>query len=100
MGLGRAPSHGSKLRLSGCIGGIFDRKSLGFFPAMALQSSSPSSLVAVTIRVDVVHKLRVVALVITVTGSWNFVWFCELFIELRHCFGPLSYKVTVQGPHP
>jgi hypothetical protein len=45
MGLGRALGHGSKLRLSGCIGGIFDRKSLGFFPVKAHQSSSPSSLV-------------------------------------------------------
>jgi hypothetical protein len=30
---------------SSCIGGIFDRKLLGFFPAKALQSSFPSSLV-------------------------------------------------------
>jgi hypothetical protein len=64
-----------------------------------------------TIRVDVMHMLRVTALIITVAGSWRFVWFCnfplllefaemldlqlakfcELFIELRHCFGPLSH---------
>jgi hypothetical protein len=46
MGLGRAPDHDSKLCLFGCIGGIFDRKSLDFFPAKALRSFSPSSLVA------------------------------------------------------
>jgi hypothetical protein len=46
MGLGRALGHGSKHRLSGCIGGVFNRKSLGFFPVKALQSFSPSSLVA------------------------------------------------------
>jgi hypothetical protein len=46
MGLGRAPGHGLKLRLISCIGGIFDRKSLGFFPVKALRSFSPSSLVA------------------------------------------------------
>jgi hypothetical protein len=45
MGLGDAPSHGSKLHLSGYIGGIFDRKSLDFFLAKALQSFYPSSLV-------------------------------------------------------
>jgi hypothetical protein len=44
--LGCAPAHVSKLHLSGCIGGIFDQKSLGFFPMKALRSSSPSSLVA------------------------------------------------------
>jgi hypothetical protein len=26
--------------------------------------------------------------------------FCKLFIELRHCFGPLSDQVAVQGPLP
>jgi hypothetical protein len=46
MGLGCSPGHGSMLRLFGCIGGIFDRKSLSFFPVKALQSFSPSSLVA------------------------------------------------------
>jgi hypothetical protein len=46
MGLSRAPSHSSKLHPSGCIAGIFDQKSLGFFPAKALQCFSLSSLVA------------------------------------------------------
>jgi hypothetical protein len=46
MGLDRAPGHGLKLHLSGCIGGIFDRRPLGFFLAEALRNSFPSFLVA------------------------------------------------------
>jgi hypothetical protein len=46
MGLGRTPDNGLKLYLFGCIGGIIDRKSLGFFLAKALRCSSPSSLAA------------------------------------------------------
>jgi hypothetical protein len=64
-----------------------------------------------TIRINAVYKLRVVALVITITTSWSFVWFCnfplllefmkmldlrftefcELFIELRQCFGQITH---------
>jgi hypothetical protein len=70
--------------------------------------------------VDAAHKLWVAALIITVTGSWSFVWFCnfpmlleftemldlrfaefcELFMELQRCFGLLSHQVTVQGTRP
>jgi hypothetical protein len=63
--------------------GIFDGKPLGFFPVKALRSSSPSFLVAHTIRVNVVHRLWVVVFVITVTGSWSFVWFCSFPLLLE-----------------
>jgi hypothetical protein len=46
MGLGRALDRGLNLRLSGCIGGIFDQKSSDFFPVRALRVFSPSSMVA------------------------------------------------------
>jgi hypothetical protein len=65
----------------------------------------------ITIRIDVVYMLRVFALVITITRSWSFIWFCnfplllnfaemldlrfaefcKLVIELRPYFGPLSH---------
>jgi hypothetical protein len=65
---------------------------------------------SISIRVDVVHRLRVAALAFIMVRSWGFVWlwnfslllklakvlnlglaeFSKLFIELWHCFGPLS----------
>jgi hypothetical protein len=46
MGLGHDHCHDLGLRLSRCMKGIFDRRSLGFFPVEMVQNSSPSSLVA------------------------------------------------------
>jgi hypothetical protein len=63
-----------------------------------------------SIRVDVVHRPRVIMLIFIVTRSWGFIWLwdfplllefvevldlrlaelCELFIELWHCLWSLS----------
>jgi hypothetical protein len=63
-----------------------------------------------TVRINAVHWLRLAMLVFIVVRFWGFVrlWnfslllklvkvlnlrlakFCELFVEVQHCFGPLS----------
>jgi hypothetical protein len=73
MGLDRALRHGLKLHLFGCIGGggVFDRKSLGFFPMKA------------TIIIDAMYRIWVVSLVITITRSLIYVWFCNIPLLLE-----------------
>jgi hypothetical protein len=111
MGLGRALGHGSKLRLFGCIRGSFIESPWVSFVRRPSEVFLPVLWWPTTIRIDAMYRLRVVTLVITITRSWSFVWFSnfplllefvemldlrftkfyELFIELRHCFGPFSH---------
>jgi hypothetical protein len=44
MGLGHDRDHDLGFLLFGCMWGIFDRRSLGFFSVEIVQNSSPSSL--------------------------------------------------------
>jgi hypothetical protein len=75
MNLSNDRCHDLRLCLFGCMEGIFDRRSLGFFPTETVRNSSPILWWPTTIRINVVHRSRIAMLIILVMESCSFVWF-------------------------
>jgi hypothetical protein len=109
MGLGHNRGYGLARCLFGCIGWIFDRRSLGSIPVEVYQSSSTNSLLAHSnqnqycalawgsctdcrcSKVLGIHLALKFPLLLELVEMLDLrlIEFCELLIELRYCFGPL-----------
>jgi hypothetical protein len=83
MGLGRALCRSLRLRLCSCIRGVFFEACWVSFMRRPSKVLLPVLGWSTAIGIDVMYGLRVIALVVIVTGSCNFVWFCILPLLLE-----------------